>query len=327
MKEKSTPSPSDCRGIPPNSGPTHFPHPRKLPLPPTRRSSKTGPVAVVASPVPSRRSSTESSSGSSIQVQKGVPLAAPCREDSQAPVEGVMNNGKSRSIDCHSLSSSGVGVRGVIARHLPSLDINSLLGQHKGMGVGLPSINRSSPYYYPTLTLRRSRPSEAELREMLAQVSDSSSSSEEEDSPDIAPPPYTVRQGGDASDVQCTENVCPPQMVDPTHTEAWSVPKPKRTSWDAVLPSDKLFPFHHQKSAVLSEEQQAVEEIQTGHRDVICTLRAREQVWVWTVTMTTPVLLSPPLPHPPTADSQCVSAVEQRQGPASSDQHSADVPC
>ena len=230
-------------------------------------------------------------------------LATPCREDSQAPVEEVMNNGRSRSIDCHSLSSSGVGVRGVIARHLPSLDINSLLGQHKGVGVGLPSIKRSSPYYYPTLSLRQSHPSQAELREMLAQLTDSSSSSsseeEEEDSPDVAPPPYTERQGGDGSDLQGSENVCPPQTVDPTHTGGWAVPRPKRTSWDPVLPSDELFPFRHQKSAVLSEEQQAVEEIQTGHRDVICTLRAREQVWVWTVTMATTVLLSPPPAPPP----------------------------
>ena len=222
-------------------------------------------------------------------------------ESSQAGVVAGRASAKSLASDVRPQTSPGVCVRELIAQQVPSLDIISLLGQHKGVGMRLPTIKRSSPYY-PTLSLRRSSPEQAKLQEMLAHSSTSSEegdspsseegdspsseegdspSSEEGDRPDVAPPPYTVRQGGDGSDVQCTENVCPPQTADPTHSGVWPVsPKPKRTSWDSVLPSDELFPLRHQRSAVLSADQQAVEEVQTGHWDVICTLRAREQVWV-----------------------------------------------
>lgn len=203
----------------------------------------------------------------------------------QAPAGTGSSGGKSHSSSLNSLTTSGVGVRGLMAQELPGLDINSLLGQHKGVGAGLPTISRSSPYYYPTLSLRRSGPEQAELREMLAHSSSSSSSEEEGDSPDVAPPPYSVRQGGDGSDVQSSENVCLPQMTDPAPTGSAS-PKPKRTSWDPVLPSDELFPFRQQRSAVLSVDQQAVEEVQAGHWDVICTLRAREQVWAGLLLLT-----------------------------------------
>lgn len=187
-----------------------------------------------------------------------------------------------------------------MAQELPGLDINSLLGQHKGVGAGLPTISRSSPYYYPTLSLRRSGPEQAVLREMLAHSS-SSSSEEEEDFPDIpviAPPPYTVQQGGDGSDVQSSENVYPPQMAAPAPTGSAS-PKPKRMSWDPVLPSDELFPFRQQRSAVLSVDQQAVEEIQAGHWDVICTLRARKQVWAGLLPLTWQPEFSVTSPAPP----------------------------
>ena len=195
-------------------------------------------------------------------------------EDIPTPVVGAPASGRSSySYDSRAQLSAGVGVRGLIARQLQNLDINSLLGQHRGVGVRLPTIQRTSPYY-ATLSLRRSDPGLAELREMMAH---SSSSSEDGDSPDEAPP-LSVREGGDGSDVHCAENGCPPQTVDPARKGAWSVPKSKRTSWDPVLSSDQLFTFCDQKSVVLSEEQQAVEEMQTGHRDVMCTLRAREQV-------------------------------------------------
>ena len=222
--------------------------------------------------------------------------------DSQGPAGAGTSGGKSHSSSLHSLTTSGVGVRGLLAQELPGLDINSLLGQHKGVGARLPAISRNSPYYYPTLSLRRSGPELAELREMLAHNSSSSEEegdSSEEDFPEVAPPPYTVRQGGDGSDVQSSENVCPPQTADPAHTGSAS-PKPKRTSWDPVLPSDKLFPFRQQRSAVLSADQQAVEEVQAGHWDVICTLRAREQVWAGLLPLTWQPQSSftPPAPPP-----------------------------
>lgn len=243
-------------------------------------------------------------------------------ESSQAGVVAGRASAKSLASDVRSQTSPGVCVRELIAQQVPSLDIISLLGQHKGVGMRLPTIKRSSPYY-PTLSLRRSSPEQAGLQEMLAHSSTSSEegdspsseegdspSSEEGDCPDVAPPPNVVRQGGDGSDVQCTENVCPPQTANPTHSGVWPVfPKPKRTSWDSVLPSDELFPLRHQRSAVLSADQQAVEEVQTGHWDVICTLRAREQVWMGCHRDNISPLVTTSCPTP-AADSQCVPAVE-----------------
>ena len=172
----------------------------------------------------------------------------------------------------------GPGVRGILAQQIPSLNKKELLGQEKGK-YNLPPVRRDSPYYQ-TLTLKGSSTGLAELRRMREE--DSSSDSEEHENGEQDNKDVDGTLGGEVnSGVQPGEDGkesagslrSPPNTTVDSPDQSMS----RGGSWGRVS-ADELFAFKDKKNALLSDEQQALEEIQAGHMDVMWTLQGRWQV-------------------------------------------------
>ena len=173
------------------------------------------------------------------------------------------------------------GVRDILAQQIKSLNVKELLGQEKGR-FNLPTVRKDSRYY-STLTLKRSPSQQMQLQKMMTS-NDSSSSEEEQDSQvestegrrDAESEP-TMRLGGDGSEstgsLKCQSN----KGAQFNKSLSMSSFEPGRAAWSPIS-SDELFAFKDKRNALLSDDQQALEEIQAGHMDVMCTLQGRCQV-------------------------------------------------
>ena len=175
------------------------------------------------------------------------------------------------------------GVRDILAQQIKSLNVKELLGQEKTR-FNLPSVRKDSRYY-STLTLKRSPSQQIQLQKMLA--SDDSSSSEEEQDSQVestetrrdAESEPTMRLGGDGSESTGSLKCQTSKGAQFNKSLSMSSFEPGRAAWSPIS-SDELFAFKDKRNALLSGDQQALEEIQAGHMDVMCTLQGRYQVTI-----------------------------------------------